>query len=55
MGQGQHQTTTGSPCGAGSRCALTPALGIPQHADEHRPKGPVFLAVDQKFGEGAGA
>jgi hypothetical protein len=23
------------------------------HADEHRPKGPVLLAVDQQFGEGA--
>jgi hypothetical protein len=27
---------------------------LPQHADKHRPKGPVLLAVDQKLGEGAG-
>jgi hypothetical protein len=28
-------------------------LSLPQHLDEHRPERPVFLAVDQEFGEGA--
>jgi hypothetical protein len=28
-------------------------LGFPQHPDEHCPKRPVFLAVDQELGEGA--
>jgi hypothetical protein len=27
-------------------------VGLPQHADEHRPKDPVLLAVDQQLGEG---
>jgi hypothetical protein len=31
---------------------LSPFI-IPQHADEHRSKGPILLAVDQEFGEGA--
>jgi hypothetical protein len=26
---------------------------LPQHPDQHRPKGPVLLAVDQEFGEGS--
>jgi hypothetical protein len=30
-----------------------PPLGLSQHADQHRPKGPVLLAVDQQLGEGA--
>ena len=34
----------GSPCGAGSRCALAPPVGLPQHAHEHRPGRPVLLA-----------
>jgi hypothetical protein len=25
------------------------AVGLPQHADEHRPKRPVLLAVDQEL------
>ena len=29
------------------------ALGLSQHADEHRPKRPVLLAVDQQLGGGA--
>jgi hypothetical protein len=29
------------------------ALSLPQHADEHRPKDPVLLAVDQELSEGA--
>jgi hypothetical protein len=33
------------------------ALGVPialsQHPHQHRPKGPVLLAVDQELGEGA--
>ena len=29
-----------------------PATGLTQHPDEHRPKGPVLLAVDQQLGEG---
>jgi hypothetical protein len=29
------------------------ALGFPQHADEHRPKDSILLAVDQEFCEGA--
>jgi hypothetical protein len=29
------------------------AIGLPQHADEHRPKDPVLLALDQELGEGA--
>ena len=40
----------GSPCGAGSRCAL--AVRLPKHPDEHRPKRPILLAVDQELGEG---
>jgi len=28
-----------------------PATGLTQHPDEHRPKGPVLLAVDQQLGE----
>ena len=31
----------------------TPALGFPQHPDEHRPDDPVLLSVDQQLGEGA--
>jgi hypothetical protein len=31
----------------------TRALGFHQHADEHRPKRPILLAVDQQLGEGA--
>ena len=30
-----------------------PATGLTQHPDEHRPKGPVLLAVDPQLGEGA--
>jgi hypothetical protein len=26
-------------------------LALPQHADQHRPKVPVLLAVDQELGE----
>jgi hypothetical protein len=26
-------------------------IALPKHADEHRPKGPVLLAVDQQLGE----
>ena len=26
--------------------------GLPQHADEHGPQGPVLLAVDQQLSEG---
>jgi hypothetical protein len=33
------------------RLALLP-IHLPQHPDEHRPKSPVLLAVDQEFGEG---
>ena len=29
------------------------ALRLPQHPDEHRPEGPILLAVDQELGEGA--
>jgi hypothetical protein len=32
----------------------TRTLGLPQHADEHRPERPVLLAVDQEFPRGAG-
>ena len=28
-------------------------LTLPQHADQHRPEGPILRAVDQEFGEGA--
>ncbi len=31
----------------------TRAVGLPKHADEHRPECPVLLAVDQELGEGA--
>jgi hypothetical protein len=31
----------------------TRAVGLPQHADQHRPKRPVLFAVDQELGEGA--
>ena len=30
------------------------AIGFPQHPDEHCPKRPVLLAVDQQLDEGAG-
>jgi hypothetical protein len=45
-----------SPCGAGSRCDQLPRRTLavlPQHPDQHRPKGPVLLAVDQQLGKGA--
>ena len=29
------------------------AICLPQHVDEHGPKGPILLAVDQELGEGA--
>jgi hypothetical protein len=29
------------------------AVRLPQHPDQHRPKDPVLLAVDQQLGEGA--
>jgi hypothetical protein len=32
----------------------TRAVGLPQHPDEHRPKRPILLAVDQEFREHAG-
>ena len=32
---------------------MASALGLPQHANEHRPKRPVLLAVDQQLREGA--
>src|SRR6266498_4175462 len=28
-------------------------IGVEKHTDQHRPKCPVLLAVDQEFGEGA--
>jgi hypothetical protein len=31
---------------------LAPALGLPEHPDQHRPERPVLLAVDQELGEG---
>jgi len=34
--------------------SIPSAVGVPQHADEHPPKDPVLLAVDQVFAEGAG-
>jgi hypothetical protein len=30
-------------------------VGLPQHPDQHRPQGPVLLAVDQQLGAGLGA
>ena len=30
------------------------SVRLPQHADQHRPKRPILLTVDQQFGEGAG-
>jgi hypothetical protein len=30
------------------------AVGLAQHPDQHRPKDPVFLAVEQELGEGPG-
>jgi hypothetical protein len=32
---------------------LASLLILPQHADQHRPKGPVLLAVDEELGESA--
>ena len=32
---------------------LSLLAGLPQHPDEHRPKRPILLAVDQELGEGA--
>jgi hypothetical protein len=31
---------------------LASPFGLPEHPDEHRPKRPVLLAVDQELGEG---
>jgi hypothetical protein len=28
-------------------------IAFPQHPDQHRPKRPILLAVDQQLGEGA--
>jgi hypothetical protein len=33
--------------------SIPSAVRVPQHADEHRPEGPVLLAVDQQLGERA--
>ena len=41
------------PCGP-SPAPLAPPLALSQHADEHRSKGPVLLAVDQELPGGAG-
>jgi hypothetical protein len=35
-----------------ARAASLRPLGLPQHANEHRPKRPILLAVDQRLGEG---
>ena len=35
------------------RCALASSVGLSQHPDQHRSKGPILLAVDQELGEGA--
>jgi hypothetical protein len=46
-----HSYTAGSPCDAGSPyvgfLGGTRALALPQHADQHRSKYPVLLAVNQ--------
>jgi len=34
------------------RAARLPRVHLPQHADEHRPKDAILLAVDQELGEG---
>jgi hypothetical protein len=39
----------------GLQVRLASPLALPEHANQHGPERPVFLAVDQKFGEGAGA
>jgi hypothetical protein len=48
---------SGSPCGAGSRCAPWPGYcssGRPPAASRPaQPKDSILLAVDQQFGEGA--
>jgi hypothetical protein len=31
------------------------AVGLLQHADQHRPERSVLLAIDQQLGEGAGS
>jgi len=36
-----------------ARCAVSVPLSLPQHANQHRAKRPVLLAVDQEFGESA--
>ena len=41
-----------SPCRRGLGPRL--AVDLPQHADEHTPKDPDLLAVDQELSEGAG-
>jgi hypothetical protein len=38
--------------GASSDPVSALTVGLPQHADEHRPERPVLLAVDQQLGEG---
>jgi len=41
-----------SPCGAGSRRAQLPRrtlAPLPKHPEEHRPKRPVLLAIDQQL------
>jgi hypothetical protein len=35
------------------RMRLVRSVSFPQHPDQHRPKHPVLLAVDQQLGEGS--
>jgi hypothetical protein len=42
------------PAGRAARALdapLAPPLALPPHPDEHRPKRPVLLAVDQQLGD----
>jgi hypothetical protein len=47
---GQTASSGGRP-GDDSQDGPSPtAVGLPQHADQHRSERPVLLAVDQNFG-----
>ena len=52
-GQGAQGSLRESLASASWFSALL-SLHLPKHPDQHRPKHPILLAVDQQLGEGAG-
>jgi hypothetical protein len=51
---GERVVAALGPAAAGELLGVrTPlAIGLPQHAYQHRPEHPILLAVDQQLGEG---